>query len=99
MNKYIYGLILGLVLLLNMSDLICGEKEQTEQEEMESASKNGNANKHRRGLSTAQVSDLEKLMATGKGKRGARSLPSSKQFDDAEIEILKVLNSLNNPDA
>ena len=150
MDRYIYGLILSLTLLLNTSGLVCSEQvAEKEQEDDVSKSKAGKkhrrilstqqveglkefiamqaaekeqeqaaekkqeqegdvseskresktAKKHRRVLSIEQLENLEALMKTGKpGKRHAKSLTSSRQFDETEIKkLLDELDALNNP--
>lgn len=98
MNRYIYGLIFSLTLLLNTSGLVCSGQSAEKEQEQEEAVKSKTEKKHRRVLSIEQLDNLEALMATGKpGKRHAKSLTSSRQFDETEIkELLKELDALNN---
>jgi hypothetical protein len=88
MNKYVYGLIFNLVIVLNTSGLVCTGAEILPLHDG-----------HRRTLSQEQMGKLEQLMETGTGKRGTRygrSLPGSRQYDPSELEeLIKEIEQRN----
>lgn len=86
MNKYVYGLIFNLVMVLNTSSLVCAGAEILPLPEESTLTL-----EHTRTLSQEQMGKLEQLMETGTGKRGARcgrSLPGSRHYDPSELEEL-----------
>lgn len=97
MNKYVYGLIFNLVIVLNTSGLVC-----TGAEILLLPDESTLTPRHRRTLSVDDE-NLKSFMATGKeGKNGrrdtryGRSLPGSRQYDPSELEeLIKEIEQRN----